>query len=358
MIDKFFEYKPYELEKETKEHMLVDELKNLTEIHENGCMYYKNFLKATNYNPDKVNRLEDVPYFPVRMFKLMDLKSVSDDEIIKTTTSSGTTGQAVSKLYIDRQTAALQQKASVKQLTDFWGKKRIPILVIDTPDIVKNRKKFIARASGVMGMQFFAKEMVFALDEEMNLNTQAVEDFLTKYGNELFVVFGFTFIVWKHLYKPLQNMGIHLDMRNAILMTGGGWKKFEAEGVSRQEFKNELTRYCNITHFLDHYGMAEQQGSIYCECEYGHLHASIFSDVIVRSVKDLKPCRIGEKGLIQVLSVIPRSYPGHSILTEDEGVILGEDDCPCGRKGKYIRVLGRIKNAELRGCSDTYAYRF
>jgi hypothetical protein len=36
-------------------------------------------------------------------------------------------------------------------------------------------------------------------------------------------------------------------------------------------------------------------------------------------------------------------------------VILGEDDCPCGRKGKYIKVLGRIRNAEIRGCSDTYA---
>ena len=43
------------------------------------------------------------------------------------------------------------------------------------------------------------------------------------------------------------------------------------------------------------------------------------------------------------------------MLTEDEGVIEGIDDCPCGRKGKYFRVLGRLKNAEIRGCSDTYA---
>ena len=42
-------------------------------------------------------------------------------------------------------------------------------------------------------------------------------------------------------------------------------------------------------------------------------------------------------------------------MTEDEGIILGEDDCPCGRKGKYFEIIGRMKNAELRGCSDTYA---
>ena len=59
-------------------------------------------------------------------------------------------------------------------------------------------------------------------------------------------------------------------------------------------------------------------------------------------------------GIIQVLSVLPGSYPGHSLLTEDEGTLLGEDDCPCGRFGKYFKVSGRIRNAEIRGCSDTY----
>ena len=45
---------------------------------------------------------------------------------------------------------------------------------------------------------------------------------------------------------------------------------------------------------------------------------------------------------------------GHSLLTEDLGVLLGEDDCPCGRKGKYFKVTGRVPRAEVRGCSDTY----
>jgi hypothetical protein len=55
-----------------------------------------------------------------------------------------------------------------------------------------------------------------------------------------------------------------------------------------------------------------------------------------------------------LLSLIPKSYPGHSILTEDLGTIYGVDNCQCGRKGKYFKVHGRIKSAEIRGCSDTY----
>ena len=56
---------------------------------------------------------------------------------------------------------------------------------------------------------------------------------------------------------------------------------------------------------------------------------------------------------MQVLSVLPGSYPGHSILTEDVGVIHGEDDAAAGVAGRYFEILGRVPRAELRGCSDT-----
>ncbi|MPM73027.1 hypothetical protein SDC9_120003 [bioreactor metagenome] len=91
------------------------------------------------------------------------------------------------------------------------------------------------------------------------------------------------------------------------------------------------------------------------ECDRGHLHCSSFSQVVIRRAADFSVCPPGEEGIVQVLSVLPRSYPGHSLLTEDKGVLLGEDDCPCGRKGRYFKVLGRLPGAELRGCSDVIA---
>jgi hypothetical protein len=99
--------------------------------------------------------------------------------------------------------------------------------------------------------------------------------------------------------------------------------------------------------------MVEQTGSVYVECERGYLHSSVYSDVIVRDPVSFEPCDFNEPGILQVLSVIPTSYPGHSLLTEDEGIIFGEDDCLCGRRGKYFTVFGRMKGAEARGCSDT-----
>jgi phenylacetate-coenzyme A ligase PaaK-like adenylate-forming protein len=165
-------------------------------------------------------------------------------------------------------------------------------------------------------------------------------------------------MVWQHLYSKLKELNVKLDLPEAFLITGGGWKKLVTLNISRDAFKNALREQCGIGHFLDHYGMVEQTGSIYAECECGHLHASIYSDVIIRNPKDFSVCDKNERGIIQVVSVLPYSYPGHSLLTEDEGIILGEDDCPCGRKGKYFMITGRMKKAELRGCSDTYADKF
>ena len=87
----------------------------------------------------------------------------------------------------------------------------------------------------------------------------------------------------------------------------------------------------------------------------GFFTYSIFSDIIIRSPITFEPLLFGEEGLIQLLSILPSSYPGHSLLTEDLGIIHGEDNCLCGRKGRYFSVKGRLAQAENRGCSDTYS---
>ena len=100
--------------------------------------------------------------------------------------------------------------------------------------------------------------------------------------------------------------------------------------------------------------MVEQVGSVFLENSQGYLHCPNYSDVIIRNPVDFSVQPQGEPGLIQVISMIPKSYPGHSILTEDIGVVVGEDDAENGWKGKYFKVLGRAKKAETRGCSDTF----
>lgn len=350
---------PYGCDKQQKRALLTSRLKYLTNYHMEHCVEYKNIMDTFDYQEEQVNSYEDLPFLPVRIFKERSIKSISDDAVIKTMTSSGTTGQSVSKIYLDKMTAANQQKALVKIVSDFTGSSRMPMIIIDCPSVVKDRKMFSARGAGILGFSIFGSKRMYALDDDMHLNLSELKAFLEKYKDRKILLFGFTFMIWKYFYQELvrlkQEMGEQINLSNAVLIHGGGWKKLASEAVSAEEFQNRMKEICGLSDIHDYYGMVEQTGCIYMQCACGHLHASNFSDVIIRNPLDFSICPNGEKGLIQVVSVIPESYPGHSLLTEDEGMILGEDDCPCGRKGKYFKVFGRIKDAEIRGCSDTYA---
>ncbi|MCH4154361.1 MAG: acyl-protein synthetase [Saccharofermentans sp.] len=355
------EISPYSLNRIEKGRLLTDRLKELSSYHMENCLEYRAMMKSINFDSERIESYYDIPFLPVRLFKEMELKSVTDGDVFKVITSSGTTGQAVSKIYLDRLTSSNQQKTLVKIVSSFTGAARMPMLIIDCPSVVKNRLMFSARGAGILGFSIFGRDVTYALDDDMNLNVEGVLEFLENHKGENILMFGFTFIIWQHFYKELLRLRedkIEFDFSKGILIHGGGWKKLVTEAVSQQDFHNRLHEVCGLDSIHDYYGMVEQTGCIYMQCEYGHLHASVFSDIITRRAGDFSVCDYGEPGIIQVLSMIPHSYPGHSLLTEDEGVVLGEDDCPCGRKGKYFKVIGRLKNAEIRGCSDTYAAKF
>ena len=70
--------------------------------------------------------------------------------------------------------------------------------------------------------------------------------------------------------------------------------------------------------------------------------------------KNFDLAKKNEKGLLQLFSVLPSSYPGHNILTEDIGKIVDNNDCSvCSKLDiKNFKVYGRVKQSEIRGCSD------
>jgi len=354
----FWNKPPFSFDKQEKEVILTKRLGELTRHHYDNCSAYRGVLDGLGFQVDRIDRYQNIPFLPVSLFKHLNLLSIHNQNIFKTMTSSGTSGQAVSKIYLDKTTASNQQKVLIKIVTDFTGSSRMPLLIIDSPSVLSDRSNFSARGAGILGFSIFGTDRTYALNNDMSVNFGAIEEFLEKHQGRNILLFGFTFMIWQHFYKEMAMRDTQIDLSNGVLIHGGGWKKLLSEAVPPPEFKRRLNDTFRLQHIYDYYGMVEQTGCIYMECEQGHLHASIFSDVIIRRAHDFLPCEIGESGIIQVVSILPESYPGHSLLTEDEGIVLGEDDCKCGRKGKYFTIIGRLKNAELRGCSDTYAATF
>ena len=344
----------YDWAHEEKHAFLTRELCELTRHHAVLCPENARMLKAWGTDVDKVQSFEELPFLPVRLFKEFSLKSVADEDLHRTMTSSGTTGQQVSRIFLDRETSTLQSKVLSRIVGEFLGKQRLPMIILDTSAVIKNRAMFSARGAGMLGFSMFGRDKIYALDENMQLDVEGLKAFLEKHEGEDIFLFGFTFMIWQHFCAELRKVGYKPDLSRGVLIHGGGWKKLADRHITTAQFKQELFETCGLTRVHDYYGMVEQTGTIYMECEHGHLHAPVWSDVTIRRASDFSAADVGELGLIQVSSLLPHSYPGHCLLTEDEGRILGEDDCPCGRKGKYFEIVGRIKRAEVRGCSDTY----
>ena len=343
----------FEWPQSVKRAQLLDELRRLTDWHYGACEQY-GILLDKMLGRNTASELEELPFLPVRLFKHERLLSVPANEVVKTMTSSGTSGQNVSQIFLDKQTAAFQVKVLSRIMGEFFGRLRLPLLVIDCRATVSDRHRFSARTAGILGFSMFGRDIEYALDDDMSLNEERVCRFIEKHSGQDFLVFGFTFIVWRHFVQLLEAKKRTLPLDRGVLIHGGGWKHLQSQSVDANEFKQRLRSVTHIQRVHNYYGMVEQTGSIFMECETGHLHTSAWSEVIIRDPLNFNPLPLGHRGLIQLLSVIPISYPGHSLLSEDEGEIIGIDDCVCGRKGTYFKVFGRIQNAETRGCSDTY----
>ena len=351
LLERIEQIPPFSLNKNEKDEFFFNALENLHQFHLDSCSDYKKITSIISKN--KISIVEDFPFLPVRLFKDFELISVDRASIKKIMTSSGTSGTIPSKIFLDADTAIRQTKVLTKILNSYLGNKRLPMLIIDSRDVLKNRNSFSARGAGILGFSMFGLDVHYALDEDMNIDIPTIIDFINKYNGQNILVFGFTFIVWEYFINKLKMENVKLNLLNSTLIHGGGWKKLIDKAVDNVTFKNNISEWSGIDKVYNYYGLVEQTGSIFMECEAGVLHSSIYSDIIIRNHKNFSVCKLGEEGIVQLISLLPISYPGHSILTEDLGVLIGIDDCTCGRKGKYFKINGRIKNAEVRGCSDT-----
>lgn len=343
----------FNLDRTRKSREILVQQQKLMKWHYEHCLPYRQLLDSEG-GLKIASRLEDLPPIAVSLFKRFELKSINDQQQYKVLTSSGTTSNQPSRIFLDKETAQAQSRALVMILQSFIGKQRLPMLIVDSTSHRGSRTEFSARTAGAQGLSLFGRDHRTILDHRMALDFSALQSFCDRYQNKPVLIFGFTYIIWLHLIKALEQASIKVSLPHAILIHSGGWKKMHEQAVTPSVFKSEINRWLGIDRVHDFYGMVEQTGSIYPECEQGVLHCSDFNDILIRDVASWRVCAPHESGVIQSFSSLPKSYPGHNLLTEDLGMILGEDDCPCGRKGKYFIVTGRLPKTQQRGCSDTY----
>ena len=325
---------------------------------------YRNYVEHWPCEFRDAEEIAELPYLPVGVFKANPpLALVGPDEVKRTLTSSATSGQVPSRIVLDAATARRMAKGALTIVRDFIGSARRPYLVIDTPENLAAQANLGARGAAIQALRSFATDIVCCLSPSQAGESQLELDKLlacaAKWKNSEVLIYGFTYVIWTQLVQPLKSQGIILDMPNIHLLHSGGWKRLQRQSVTQDVFNQGVSSVfgCSTNRIIDYYGMVENVGVIYPDCEYGNKHVPAFADVIIRDPLTLAAVQVGQKGLIQVCSVLPTSFPGFLLLTEDTAELTGYDNCPCGRKGPSFRFAGRVPKAEVRGCGNLESTR-
>jgi len=360
-IDALLKGPQYEIPQREKEELLLPLFRDLCRSMAESCPPYGRFLERLGTPIPNWCRLADIPPLPVSMFKYFELRAVPASQVVRELLSSSTTGTAPSRIFVDKTTAFRQARALAAVLKEHIGGSRRPYLVLDSPDSVPEGDRLTARGAAIRGIGNFASSVHYAFRTlpggELTPDLAAIESFFATHASAHPLLFGFTYIVWTRFILEMEKRGLAFAASGATLLHSGGWKKLTSQAVSREDFSSRAAGVvgCPPAAILDFYGMVEQVGTVFVDCPAGYKHAPAFADFIVRAPCTMDPVAIGQEGLIEVLSVLPESYPGLALLTEDLATLIGSDDCPCGRKGRYFRFTKRVERTELRGCGDVFA---
>jgi hypothetical protein len=358
-IDRLLSVPPYSQPPDVRQAGLLELLKEELEY---GCRRhagFKNYVQNWPVHFQSADKVADLPFLPVGILKAdPPLSFVGADEVKRTLTSSATTSQLPSRVVLDAPTSRRMTKGVVTILRDFIGPSRRPYLVVDTSDSMRSGSALGARGAAIQGLHPFASDAAYCLNanEEggLTLDRQKLMDFTALHSSDEVLVYGFTFILWNYLVRPLHAEGICLNLPKARILHSGGWKRLQDQAVEKMVFNEELARVfgCTPDRIIDFYGMVESVGVIFPDCPEGNKHGPAFGDIIVRDPLTLKPVAAGEYGIVQVCSVLPTSFPGNLLLTEDMAQVIAYDGCACSRRGISFRFAGRVPQAELRGCGN------
>lgn len=356
------------------------------------CKGYRLLCQTQNFSPysnlKTKSDLKDVPFLVTTLFKKSNklypkLLRVNSERLTKWTVSSSTTGDPSVVGRTENDMAELQK---VIKLSSDALKPRYGYDCIFFPEPYTMRmyhsenllgKPTESYIGNVLNSFQFSDETEFLLkkaDDGFYLDTDEFIRFLQRHDNKNHSVSirGSTLLLYNTIQTLKKNMpSFHLGSKALIHTGGGGWdgKKGSisiGKQIMRSQFVQGVSDFLGIPpkNFIDTYSFTENSIPItghYSEKYEDYLfHVPQWSDVLLRDVKTLEVLNHpGDKGFIEVLNAYgTNAFAGASVLVDDLAEIIDPEKCPdCGYKGMTIRILGRVKGSEAKGCGATLNVR-
>ncbi|OJV62984.1 MAG: hypothetical protein BGO41_09780 [Clostridiales bacterium 38-18] len=359
-IDQLFSYKKI-YDQSGSEHLFIEAMRESLQHHGTNTVFWKASLsKLTQYK--SVEDFYEIEPIPSDVFKRNEVLSVPMEHIVLHATSSGTSGQK-SQIFLDQKTLDLGVKMIIKSMR-YHGL----FSLIPTNYIILGYEPGPNNAMGntkvADGMRRFApalhtKYAIRAIGNSYETDIIGVLETLKKYEKMRLPVrlLGFP-IYLSRLLEIMDEMGMpSLKLsKKSVVLTGGGWKQFAGSEIPKAELRERVFTRLGIPkeNIRDFYSAVEHSVA-YPECENHHMHVPIWSRVVIRDVKTLKPLGYDQPGFLNFISPLVHSMPLSSVMMKDIAVLREGKTCGCGIQTPYFEVLGRAGITQGKTCAITAA---
>tara|TARA_R100000935_G_C2836115_1_gene168194 strand:+ start:1856 stop:2833 length:978 start_codon:yes stop_codon:yes gene_type:complete len=289
---------------------------------------YQKFCKLLDKHPSNVNSLRDIPFIPIEFFKSHDILS-SKEPIVKTFTSSGTTGSQTSKHFITDLT--IYEDSFNIAFQEFYGNPEdYAILALLPSYLERDGSSLIYMANNLIADSKHPKSGFYLHNLEDLAQTLKALD--ASGQKTLLIGVSFALLDLVDAYS--------FQLKNTIVMETGGMKGRRKEMI-REELHEILSKGFGVNNIHSEYGMTELLSQAYSNGQ-GVFNCPKHMKILIRDPEDaftyLNKGKTGGINVIDLANLNSCSF----IATQDLGKQISETD---------FEILGRFDHSDVRGCN-------
>lgn len=289
---------------------------------------YRSFCDLLYVHPSDVNQIKDIPFLPIQFFKSHTILSGSHP-IVKTFTSSGTTGAVTSKHHITN--LGVYEDSFLKGFTQFYGAIQDYTILALLPNYLEREGSSLVYMVSNLISKTNKQDSGFYLNNIKALVTKLME--LEERGEKILLI-GVSFA----LLDVIEHYKFQL--KNTIVMETGGMKGRRKELI-RSELHAILKEGFGVNYIHSEYGMTELLSQAYSKGD-GIFECPKWMTVLVRDTEDplsiLPSETSGGVNIIDLANVNSCSF----IATQDLGKVY---------ENGFFEVIGRFDYSDIRGCN-------
>ena len=289
---------------------------------------YRSFCDLLYKNPSDVKEIQDIPFLPIQFFKSHNILS-SKENVIKTFTSSGTTGSIPSKHRVTD--LSWYHESFRKGFQFFYGDVKDYNILALLPSYLEREGSSLIYMVDDLIQQTNKPTSGFYMHNLSELSSTLKE--LDAKGEKTLLI-GVTFALLDLIEKET------FQLNNTLIMETGGMKGRRKELV-REQLHKILSKGFGVNKIHSEYGMTELLSQGY-SIGGGVFKCPPWMRVLARDTEDaLTTLDTQQTGGINIIDLA--NYNSCSfVATQDLGKV-GEDGT--------FQVLGRFDHSDIRGCN-------